>query len=67
MKQKENLSTMTVHELVDWLDKQYPHRCIRETESTADAHRRAGKRDVVDTLINRLQREENASHPQISL
>lgn len=58
-----NLSTMTATELVAWLDSQNPPRCINTDESITDAHRRAGARDLIDNLINRMEREQNASRP----
>lgn len=64
MKQhKKNVSTMSVHELVDWLNENHPVRCIALDESLAQAHRRAGRREIIDSLINRLEREENGNRP----
>jgi len=67
MKQKDNISTMTVHEFVDWIDKQFPPRCVKAKDTLVEIHRQGARRELIEHLINRLQREENASHPQISL
>lgn len=38
-------------DLIDWLDKHFPPRCIKPGETPEDAHRYAGKRELVDWLI----------------
>ena len=48
----------TVPELIKRLDEAFPHRCIRSEERPEDAHRYAGKRELVDYLIRMLQRTE---------
>lgn len=49
----------TARDLVEALDAEFPPRCIRPVESLADAHRYAGKRELVDYLKSLLQRSEN--------
>lgn len=47
-----NLST----ELIAQLDKAYPARCIQHNESATDAHRYAGRRQLIDELLTHLQK-----------
>ena len=54
---------MSATELVAWLEKHHRPRCIDKGESLEAAHRRAGKRELIDLLINRMEKEENASRP----
>lgn len=59
-----HLSKMTAHDLIDWLDREIPHKCIDPMETTESAHRYAGAREVVDQLIWRREQErEDASAP----
>lgn len=39
-------------DLIDQLDKLYPHMCIREGETLESAHRRAGCRELIDLLLD---------------
>jgi len=59
----QNLSTMTSSELVAWMDKMNRPRCIEPNESEVAAHRRAGARELIDSLMNRMEKEENGSRP----
>lgn len=43
-------------ELIKKLDKDFPARCIKHNESAIDAHRYAGKRDLIDNLLIHLKR-----------
>lgn len=38
-------------DLIDLLDKSYPHRCLRIEENINEHHRYAGVRDLLDQLI----------------
>ena len=60
MKQDKPFSAMTAYELIDLLNEDYPHQCIGPAESKSSAHRYAGKRDLIDQLmqIRDLEREE---------
>lgn len=55
-------------DLIEWLDKQYPPRCIQKGESLEDAHRYAGRRDLIDELLahkrarDRKAEKEAAKH-----
>lgn len=42
-------------DLVRQLDELLPPACIRQGESLEDAHRRAGKRDLIDFLVSLLE------------
>lgn len=44
-------------DLIKQLDAQYPDHCIRRGESTEDAHRRAGNREVIENLKANLARQ----------
>ena len=39
-------------DLIDWLDKAYPPRCIGIDQSIESAHRYAGQRELIEKLIN---------------
>lgn len=39
------------YDLIDFLDKLIPHRCILMGETPEAAHRRAGARALVDLLV----------------
>ena len=54
----QGIGHKTAYELVQWLDKQYPHLCARPGESLEDIWRAAGARALVDSLLTRLNREE---------
>lgn len=54
MKQLPRLS----HDLIAELDRLYPPRCIAPGESLEAAHRYAGQRDLVDTLLALVKRDE---------
>ncbi len=45
------------YDLIDLLDRAYPHRCIGQHESEKDARHRAGVRQLVDQLLNMKQEE----------
>jgi hypothetical protein len=49
-------------DLVRELDKTTPARCIGANESLTDAHRYAGKRELIDGLLRRLE-ATNSSDP----
>lgn len=42
---------VAARDLVLALDRTYPHECIRPGEKLEEAHRRAGKRELVDELL----------------
>lgn len=52
----------TVYELIQKLDADHPPYCIRRGESLEDAHRRAGRRELIDMLVY-LRDEEAAVTP----
>ncbi len=45
----------TAVELIQLLDKDIPHRCIAKSEDVVEAQRYAGKRELVDHLLNALE------------
>jgi len=48
--------------LVDYLNELFPPRCIRKGESLEDAHRYAGKRELIEYVMMRYTEEtSNAS------
>lgn len=56
---KKAIGTMTAVELIEYLDKQYPERCITPDETIDHARYYAGKRDLVVTLKALLKREDS--------
>lgn len=53
-------------DLVRALDKSFPARCIGPAESPTDAHRYAGKRELIEGLLRRLE-ATNSSDPTTPL
>lgn len=49
----------TVPDLVKMLNKKYPNRCVKPTETLLEAQRYAGSRDVVEFLNSALQVTED--------
>jgi hypothetical protein len=47
-------------DLIDQLDALFPERCIREGETLEQAHRHAGKRDLIN-FLRQLRDEANAA------
>lgn len=45
-------------DLIKQLDKDYPARCIGAAQSAVDAHRYAGKRDLIENLLAHLKKAE---------
>jgi len=56
---ENNLGTMSAYDLILKLDKSYPHRCLSIDADVNQAHRYAGKRDLVDSLLSQIKYEEN--------
>lgn len=50
----------TSEALIKGLDEAIPHRCIRPGESQEEAHRYAGKRELIDFLLQ--WQEDTAEH-----
>lgn len=46
-------------DLVERLDEEFPARCIGPTQTPEAAHRYAGKRDLIDFLVNLLREAED--------
>jgi hypothetical protein len=44
-------------DLLEWLDQKIPKQCIRAGESLEEAHRYAGKRELVSFLLKRFLEE----------
>lgn len=53
------LPPLSTH-LIEELDRLIPARCIGASESASDAHRYAGKRELVEALI-RLKGESDSN------
>jgi hypothetical protein len=51
---------LIIHEqsvdLIAELDRAFPARCIKHNESAIDAHRYAGRRELIDELKTHLKR-----------
>jgi hypothetical protein len=52
------------HALLDELDKTYPAKCIAQGESLEDAHRYAGRRALIDQLLERRLLDEKRNTAQ---
>lgn len=46
-----DLRDLTAYDLIEALSAAFPHRCIGKTETEIDAHRYAGKRELIDWLV----------------
>ncbi|MDR3473422.1 MAG: hypothetical protein P4M09_17320 [Devosia sp.] len=55
-----DFATMTAYQLIDMLNAAYPHQCIQLGQSETSAHRYAGRREMIDELINAKIAEELA-------
>jgi hypothetical protein len=55
---RKAIGQLTAVELIERLDEQFPHRCIGRDETLDHAYYYAGKRDLVDTLLAQLKRED---------
>lgn len=49
------------YELIDKLDEAFPHQCIGRNESEIAAHRYAGRRALIDWLINWREEDRQRS------
>ena len=58
MAAKQRISELNAVQLVDHLLREWPARCIQPGESEAAAHRYAGKRELIEKLKMRIEREE---------
>ena len=47
-----DFAVMSAHQLIDWLDTDFPHRCVGVNETELAAHRYAGKRELIDMLVS---------------
>ena len=57
-KHRETILDMSAEQLVDYLLRQWPARCIGPAETEVAAHRYAGKRELIENLKTRLNREK---------
>lgn len=56
--QSERLLLETsAYDLIENLDRQFPARCIQPHETLEEAHRYAGKRELIDELLATKQIE----------
>jgi hypothetical protein len=46
-------------DLIEQLDRQYPHRCPKRADSAWDIAAYAGKRELIDTLLEIHRKETN--------
>ena len=44
-------------DLIKALDESFPAECIKPGQSLEDAHRYAGKRELVETLLHKLKKQ----------
>jgi hypothetical protein len=50
---------MSAYDLIAHLNLVYPHQCITSLQTLEDAHRYAGKRELIDTLISAMTHEQD--------
>lgn len=55
-----DFATMTAYQLIEHLDAAYPHQCILPHQSEIDAHRQAGRRELIDELVRAKIAEQSA-------
>lgn len=48
-------------ELIKQLDQMNPARCIKHNESAIDAHRYAGRRQLIDELLIQINKTANGT------
>lgn len=48
----------TVVGLIESLDRQYPPKCIGSDQTEIEAQRYAGKRELIDHLLEKLEADE---------
>lgn len=46
-----DFALMSAYQLIEQLDKAFPHQCILPNEPEWKAHRYAGKRELIDELM----------------
>lgn len=56
------LGAMSAYDLVEFLDKAFPSRCIMLGETETDAHRYAGARDLIDQLVSQVNDERDVGY-----
>lgn len=63
------LISMSAEQLVEYLDNSHRPCCIGQSETLEMAHRRAGRRELIDQLIARmkLEKEKYGSTTQIQV
>ncbi len=57
------LVPLRAYDLIDMLDKAYPHRCKRLGEDEAEHQRYAGVRGLIDDLLGLKDEQENNGGP----
>lgn len=52
---------MSAYQLIEALDAAYPHQCILPGQPEWQAHRDAGRRQLIDELLTAMRAERSAS------
>lgn len=52
------VGTLSARDLISLLDEAHPPRCIGPTESLEQAHRYAGARELIESLVTLLEQED---------
>lgn len=55
-----DFATMSAYELIAMLDAAFPHQCIQKNQTEIDAHREAGRRELIDELVTAMNDERSA-------
>lgn len=55
------IDRMSAFELIDALDKLFPERCISPLDSLESAHRYAGRRELINELLEIKEIDLNAT------
>lgn len=55
-----DFATLTAYQLIEALDAAYPHQCILPGQPEWQAHRDAGRRQLIDELLAAKREEQTA-------
>jgi hypothetical protein len=68
LKKYEDVDTIhfphRTYDMIDMLDKTYPHRCMGSKENVDDHIRYAGRRDLIDELVMMKALEEEGDEDE---
>ena len=59
-----DLRAMTAYELIDMLDENFPVQNLKPGADMEKSWHYAGKRDLIDIMINHRRNQENGKRPE---